>query len=137
MKTSLRLGPLALALLLAACGGSSPPASSPSAHDEHEGHEAAEAKEHHDEGAQSPAVHDFHDVLAPLWHSEKGPERVAKTCAQAQTLKDKAAATNDAELVSATAALATECAKDGRPDFEARFAAVHESFHGVAKRAKH
>ena len=82
-------------------------------------------------------MHDFHEVLAPLWHSDKGPERVAKTCAQAQTLKDKATATNDAELVAATTALDAECKKDGRPDFEARFAAVHESFHGVASRAKH
>jgi hypothetical protein len=133
MKTSQSL-PLALALLLAACGGSSTPPAS--AANEHEAHEAQEAKEHHDEGG-SPAIHDFHEVLAPLWHSDKGPERVAKTCAQAQTLKDKAAATNDAELVAATAELDAECKKDGRPDFEARFAAVHESFHGVASRAKH
>ena len=131
MRTSSSL-PLALTLLLAACGGSSPsPASSPApTHEDHE------AKEHHGEGASSPAVHAFHEVLAPLWHSDKGPDRVTKTCAQAATLKEKAAATKDAELVAATDALATECAKDGRPEFEARFAAVHESFHGVAKRAK-
>jgi hypothetical protein len=132
--TSLPLACLALALVATACGGSTrPPEGAPVP-----SHEDEEAKMHHDDHAEaSPAVHDFHEVLAPLWHSDKGPERVAKTCAQAATLKEKATATKDAELVAATDALAAECAKDGRPEFEARFAAVHESFHGVAKRSKH
>jgi hypothetical protein len=132
--------PLASCLVLTACGGSSPSPASPHAeHEEHGGHEEHEdheAAEHHDEGAQSPAVHAFHEALAPLWHADKGPERVTKTCAQAGALHDKAVATKDAELVAATTALVTECEKEGRPEFEARFAAVHESFHGAAKRSK-
>ena len=109
----------ALFLLLFACGGAQ--------HPEHEEH-----AEHH--GDMSPAVHDFHETLAPLWHAPKGPDRVTKTCDNAATLQSKAKATNDAGLVSATDALAAECAKDGRPDFEAKFSAVHESFHKLAEK---
>jgi hypothetical protein len=72
-------------------------------------------------------------VLKPLWHAEKGQERTDKTCAQAKTLHEKAEATKDAELVAATKALAAECEKEGRPDFEARLVSVHERFHALAK----
>ena len=71
--------------------------------------------------------------MKPLWHAEKGPARTDKTCAAAKTLQDKATATTDKELIDATAALAAECEKAGRPEFEARLIAVHERFHALAK----
>lgn len=107
---------LFLLLFLFACGGAQ--------HAEHE--------EHHDEMA--PAVRDFHDTLAPLWHAPKGPERVTKTCDSAPTLQAKAKATNDADLAAATDALAAECAKEGRPDVEAKLAAVHARFHALMEK---
>lgn len=89
----------------------------------------------------------FHDTLAPLWHAPKGPDRVAKTCAQAMTMNDKASAIGAApppvkgdaaawkaeagELSGATRALVAECETEGRPKFEERFAAIHEHFHKV------
>lgn len=89
--------------------------------------------EHHKDESKLPApVREFHKVLAPLWH-DKSPERTAKTCAQAATLKEKAAATGDAALVSATDELVAECGKDGRPQFEAKFKVVHEKFHALAE----
>jgi len=98
--------------------------------------------EHHEEhgekhGDMSPAVHDFHETLAPLWHAPKGPDRVTKTCDSAGTLNAKAEATKDADLVAATKALAAECQKEGRPDFESKFHEVHERFHKVAEKSEH
>ncbi len=72
-------------------------------------------------------------MLAPLWHLDKGPGRADKTCAEVKSLQDKADATKDTELVAAVKALADECAKEGRPEFDARFTGVHERFHALAK----
>lgn len=72
-------------------------------------------------------------MLKPLWHAEKGPARLEKVCAESKTLQEKADATQDAELVSAVKALGDECAKEGRPELEARFVAVHDRFHALAK----
>jgi hypothetical protein len=136
----LRIAPL-FAISIA-CGGSTPPASAPHEHAEHE---HGQEEEHH--GNLPKEVREFHDLLAPLWHAEKGPERVTKTCAQARALhaaaieaagaRDKA---NDASwkaeggaLVDATAALAAECDKEGRPQFEARLSDVHEHFHKLVE----
>ncbi len=159
MKPGFFISSVALvSLALVACGGGAAPASPHDAahahcacggdHDrcacdhehcacggKHE-HGDEEGREHHEESALPAPLREFHDVLGPLWHSEKGPDRVTKTCAAAGTLHDKATATGDAELVTATTDLQTECAKDGRPDFEARFTAVHEKFHAAAKRAR-
>lgn len=121
---------LSLALLVTACGGA-PPATPTTP----TGAEAGE--HHHDDSGQPAPVRAFHDTLAPLWHADKGPDRIAKTCAQAKTLQTKAEATNDKELIAATVALVAECAKDGRADFEAKFGVVHERFHAVAKHAEH
>ncbi len=82
----------------------------------------------------APAVHEFHEELAPLWHMEKGPDRAEKTCKKVVVLKEKATATGDKELLDATVTLATECDKPGRPDFDARFKVVHERFHALAEK---
>jgi hypothetical protein len=138
MRTS--IFPCLATLALAACGNA-PPAASPATttgheHGEEHGHghgHGHDGKGHKDEKDMPAPVRDFHAVLAPLWHADKGPERAAKTCAQAATLREKAQATGDAELVAVVAALATECDSPGRPKFEERFHAVHERFHVVAK----
>ena len=130
----------ALSLVVAACGGSNPPAAAPDGHgphhehgDHHGGGHHDEKGEHHDEGKLPPALKEFHDVLAPVWHMEKGPERVTKTCAESGKLRDKAAATKDEPLLAAATALVSECDKPGRPEFDAKFTAVHERFHALLK----
>ena len=103
-------------------------------HDGHGGHEhgeKGEKGEHHKDLA--PPVKAFHEVLAPLWHMEKGADRTAKTCAQTSALREKATGTGDKELIAATTSLAAECEKEGKPEFDARFSAVHERFHALAE----
>jgi hypothetical protein len=129
MKTRLAL--LSILVLVPACGGSPPsPATPEREHGEHHGEHGGHHEEHE---KLSPELHAFHEVLAPVWHSDKGPERVTKTCAQAGTLKEKAQATKDAELVAATTALAAECDKPGRAEVEQKLGVVHERFHALAK----
>jgi hypothetical protein len=123
-----------LALACAACGGAPPPdaAHAGSQHDEH-----AEAHE-----ALPPALHAFHEALAPVWHSAPGDERVSKTCAADAELTEKAAPTSDADLVAATAAVAKACAdyraatlKDAHAlePVETALAKVHHRFHELAE----
>ena len=125
-------------VLVLACGSNPPPepntatttaSSKPGERKDHK-------EKHNDHGDLAPPVKAFHDELSPLWHADKGPDRTAKTCAQAGSLKEKAVATNDKDLVAKTDALVTECAKDGRPDFESKFADVHTQFHALTKPAK-
>ncbi|MFO0613487.1 MAG: hypothetical protein U0414_12900 [Polyangiaceae bacterium] len=104
-----------------------------------------EHEEHGDLGAPLTA---FHDVLAPLWHGAKGDTRTTSTCAAAADLHERALAVDSAgppanaqspdlykerakKLIVSVDDLGTECGKPARPDFEAKFAAVHEAFHGV------
>ena len=131
--------------LLIACGGSSTPAASPSSTTG--GETGAENKEgHHGNGHSgkgghheglSPALNDFHGVIAPVWHAPAGKERIEKACSNSKALVEKAQATGDAELVAAAGAIDPACAKDGRPDVEAKLSAVHDRFHALAKMAKH
>ena len=109
-----------------ACGGATP---APAEHAEH-----AEHGEHGEHGALAPALKDFHGVLAPVWHSPEGAARAEKTCANVKALEEKARATADAELVAATTALEPACAKDGRPEVEAKLTAIHARFHTLAER---
>jgi hypothetical protein len=139
---------LLLLSLSVACGGSSSPAASPSSttssdakptegaeHKEgHHGH-GHEGKDHHPNLA--PPVKEFHGVLAPVWHTQAGAARVEKACSNAKTLAEKAQATGDAELIAAAGALEPACAKDGRPEVEAKLAVVHDRFHALAKAEKH
>ncbi len=116
-----------VAFALAACGGS-PPAEAPAPV-----HHRGEHAEHKEPEQLAPPLKDFHAVLSPLWHLDPGPGRAEKTCTEVKSLQDKADATKDAELAAAVKALADECAKEGRPEFDARFTAVHERFHALAK----
>jgi len=118
----------ALAILLAACGGSQKSAPAPAP-------EVAKVE-------PSKAVGDFHDVLAPLWHADPGPQRTDDTCKQAPqmvaladvvaTSAEPAWADKAAGLQASTKALADDC-QHGRAGFDAKFHDVHEAFHQVAE----
>lgn len=97
----------------------------------HEGHGEGGHGDHH--ANLSPALHELHEVLAPVWHSEPGAVRVEKTCAAAASLNEKAQATADAELVANFAAVTAACAAPGRTDVEARLGVAHDRFHALAK----
>jgi hypothetical protein len=138
--------------LFAGCGGSTPPAEG--AHEHHAGHEHGKhgGHEHHE---MTGPMREMHDVLAPLWHAEKSPEREVKTCEAVPTFTQRAEAieknvpesakgkeaayqTAAKNLVTAVAALGTECAKaaGSRSEFEAKFHDMHEAFHKVMESAR-
>ncbi len=156
MMMKLTISAATLALLLAGCGSKSRsdslPASAaePTVSDSHG--EAHEGEPEHAHGAAGGPVDKFHEQLAPLWHAPESPQRVTDTCAAAGTLHGlandivKAGAPEGAapdyldaaqKLVDAVAALHVECGTAERKEFGARFAAVHEAFHGVAERSAH
>lgn len=136
------------------CGSSSTSATGAGAVAQGSGAEAA-AHEHHEHGEGGHHAHglppgpvaDFHGVLRPLWHSEPGPERDARTCAQAGALRTHAGAivaapvpesarAHEAEYrAAATAlngevdALVTACGATDRAGVADRLAAVHTAFH--------
>jgi len=157
VRSSSLLAIVAAGLFALGCGSSTPPAEHAGEH-EHEHGEKHEHGEHgekhkHGEKGEHPkltgAMHEFHEVLAPLWHADKSPERTKKTCEAVPTFEARAAAVDkDAPADAARAAgyhtaaqglsaavvgLKAECAKPeaGRADFEAKFMAVHEAFHKV------
>jgi hypothetical protein len=147
MKTSPTLVVLLSSLALVACGGSAQtaaPAAEPT---------AAPAEEHHAEQFPAGPVSEYHEVLMPLWHADESPERAARTCDAAATLRERAQAIVDAPapeaakadeaawkdaataLVGAIDAMITACAADGRPGFSAAFGAVHDAFHKLTELA--
>lgn len=126
--------------------------------EQHDAQHGGEAGKHHDGAAgehhdhhdiASGPVGEFHAVLSPLWHADKSPERTAKTCDQAATLRGHATAVEagpppagaSADAFKASAKTMTEavdaliaaCGADGRPEVEAKFAVVHDAFHKVAE----
>lgn len=134
MTKTIRLGSLFLVLAVAAgCGGAKKSATTAPIGDddtkmEHEGEE---------HGEMPPAVHAFHEQLAPLWHAPEGDERAQHTCEAVPAMKAQAAAIEGSEgLVAALDALAEACAADGRPDFAAKFGAVHDAFHAVLEQSQ-
>lgn len=133
---------------LVACGGSEPPPAAPSSTTAapSEAKEAAageHGKGHHDgkggheeHGKMPPALHDFHEVLAPIWHSKAGDERVGKACGGEKSLRDKAVAVGDAELTAGADAVKAACEKPGKSEVEGKLGVVHERFHKLAEQAK-
>jgi hypothetical protein len=108
--------------------------------------------EHHEEmNAMPPEIAKFHDVIAPRWHAEKGPQRMKDTCAALPELHTSADAlakatppttanadnwtTGTRSLVAAVATLDTTCKSNDATSFETAFAKVHESFHGLMAQA--
>jgi hypothetical protein len=145
---------LVFVLLAAACGGNkTAPATTtttqpaePHGH-EHEGSGGAGA-EHE---ALTPELTAFHDLLAPLWHAEKGPKRIKDTCAAVPQFKTSADAVAKATpptkanadtwtqgtraLVDSVNALETACKTNDSAKFEAAFHNVHEAFHRLMEQA--
>lgn len=115
-----------------------------------EGHHGGEHPEGEKHGHDfAPEMAAFHDAMKPHWHAEVGEARTTATCDAAATLIENAKAVaagtapegaTDAEayttqagaLVSAAEGLDTSC-KGDRADFEDKFKAVHEAFHGLMK----
>src|SRR5262249_18386068 len=95
---------------------------------------------------------EFHAVLSPIWHSDKGPGRVAKACDAAKTMRERASAVETAAppagakpdeysanakaLTASGDALAAACAADGRPDVEAKLSLLHDAYHKIAEQAR-
>jgi hypothetical protein len=149
VRSSSILALVSAGLFALGCGSGAPPAEHAGEH-EHGGHEHGEHGEH---PKLTGAAHEFHEVLAPLWHAEKSPERAKKTCEAIPTFEQHAAAVDkevpaDAAraaaahasaqgLIAAVGELKAECAKPeaGRADFEAKFGAVHEAFHKLMESA--
>jgi len=135
-----------LILAVAACGGSSktdteePGGAEPVAHVEGEGEEGKGEEGHPELTAEMSA---FHDVLAPLWHSES-PDRQDKTCENAGKMLSLGEKIQNAPnpgadetawaeavqtLMVSIVKLMDECKSGG--DFDANFGAVHDAFHGL------
>jgi hypothetical protein len=142
LRASLLVAFASAALFALGCGPSTP-----NAEHEHGEHEHGE-HEHGEHPKMAGAMNEFHEVLAPLWHADKSPERTKKTCEAVATFETRAAAVDKdvpesaraAEaayhtaaqgLIAAVGELKTECAKPEHADFEAKFMAVHEAFHKV------
>ena len=125
----------ALAVLLAACGGT----------------HAAPAPATPSEQPMPPELTTFHDVLAPRWHAAQGPQRIEDTCDAVPELHTKAGAiatmtpptgadadtwtTATKALVDAVANLDATCKANDATQFEAAFGKVHESFEALAAAA--
>ena len=137
------LSVIAVSALTVACGNSEPPPVTPAnppppaaaeakgagAAGHVEGHEGG----HEDHGKMKPALHDFHEVLAPIWHSTPGSERVGKACGGLNDLNAKAAAVADAELTANVEAVKTACGTPTKADVEPKLSAVHDRFHKLAE----
>jgi len=140
----------ALALALVGCGGSGGDAEE--GHGDHHAGGEHEGGDHH--AGLPPAVHNFHEVLGPIWHSEEGDTRRDLACEQ-QSLHDLESAADDVEAMSvpegvdenAWHAAADDLAADvdgvvsaceaGGDEAETRLADVHQAFHAVANLVGH
>ncbi len=127
---------LTIAALLAACGSKQPAPATTPAHDEH-----AEMAN------MPPEMKTFHDVLAPRWHADKGPQRMQDTCAALPDFHSDADAlakatpprsahadtwtTGTKQLVDAVAGLDATCKANDAAAFETAFEKVHVSFHDL------
>lgn len=139
-------------LLLAACSANPPPAA-PAA----TGTSGGEAPHHGAGGARhAPAfppgpVADMQGVLRPVAHGNVGPDRDARICAQAETLRQRAGAiaagaipaqaqpradvwrAGTARLTREADALVAECANTTRAAVFQRLEALHVAFHDLAE----
>lgn len=142
---------VAVAALTVACGGSEPPPAAPSntaattapgeaakgeaATGHHDGKGGGQ-HDKEDHGKMPPALHEFHETIAPIWHTTAGNDRVTKTCSGEKSLRDKAAAVGDAELTANAEAVKAACEKPGKADVEAKLSTVHDRFHKLVEQAK-
>lgn len=144
------------AILFAACSSATPDAHDAQTHDEHGDHDEHHADgdreargEDHEEGGHDDGhpqmdgdLHAFHEVLAPVFHMDKGAARADKACAGAAAMKEAAgkvaaSRSNDgakgkaAELVTQVDALAAACAGTDKSAVEAKLDEVHGAFHAT------
>jgi hypothetical protein len=133
--------------LLVACGGSETPTTTAPATPLAEEKPAPAPEEHGEHGKLSPELDAFHEILAPRWHADPGPQRTKDTCAAIADFKTRAAAVKSAampagaeaaawseagaRLETSVVALEVECTAGGadQAKFDAAFSAVHDAFH--------
>lgn len=93
---------------------------------------SAVADDHHPMHHQFPKdVDAFHSVLAPIWHSPPGKERLQNACAKAGQMDNLAKGIRSidaSQLVEAISVLKLKCQGD-RAEVDAALFDVHESFH--------
>jgi len=147
MNTAL-IAALVLGAIACGGGGAKPdPAAEPMNVQKHEVGAHAPAGEHEEHGKMPAAISKFHDTLAPRWHADKGPQRMADTCAALPQLHSDAAAVVAApapegadpavwsaggtQLDAAVTALEAPCKANDAAAFEPAFERVHTSFHHV------
>ncbi|NUO53173.1 MAG: hypothetical protein HOV80_30360 [Polyangiaceae bacterium] len=158
MQMVLRSLSVAVGLVLAlGCGGSKEPAHDASHEGEHAEGDKHEGEKHeggHEEGGEhhhpkmEGAIKSFHDVLAPVYHADKGPGRVDKACAATTSMKDEAAKvaaepkgdaaawkTDSDTLTKTVGDLETAC-KGDKAGVEPALEKVHDAFHALMEKAK-
>src|SRR5687768_14592150 len=133
----------ALVLVLSACGGGKK--SAPDTTTTAQQGEGGQVSAGHEEGHphEMPAeMTKFHDVLAPRWHAEKGPQRMKDTCAAVPEFRSTGDALAKATpptkanadtwtkgtraLVDSIGELEATCKANDATKFEAAFHKVHE-----------
>lgn len=135
------------AAALAACGGAATPGPAAPGEDHDHTHMSGEDPEemHHEphEG-MTGSLHELHELLAPVYHLEKGADRSTKACAATGSFRAKATkveaepkgepaawkAKTDA-FVGAVDALETACKAPGQADVDAGLEKVHDAFHAL------
>jgi hypothetical protein len=144
-RTALTLG---LASLLA-CGGRELPPDVGRSHVRPDGEDLAHQGEDAEHGGGGHSKHDnltgpvkdIHDVFAPIWHMERGDERMKKACDAVSELlsrtrklsEDPSAAKKAAakDLSDKLDALAVDCAKTPPANFDALFSTAHDALHAL------
>jgi hypothetical protein len=147
MRTTLKTTTISLLMLGAMACGASNEAATPgeAAMASSSGSEAHEHGGHHRHRFPAGPVTDFHAVLRPLWHSEPGADRDARTCTEAGSLHTHAAAivaapvpeaaqAHESDYRAAAAVLNREvetlpAACAGQSGVAERLEAVHTAFH--------
>jgi len=113
-----------LCLGLAACGSSTSESDEATS-----GGEATPAQEH---PSLPPDLHAFHDVLAPVWHSDAGEGRAQAACENAQSFVQLSANVEDGQaLRDASRHLAAICGSAESAAIEEALGSVHQAFHDV------
>lgn len=148
---------LGLAVVVVGCGASKESAHDASHHEgegEHAGGEGHEGGHEHEESGEKHhpemegAIKSLHDVLAPVYHADKGPGRVEKACAattslKAETTKVAAEPKGDAvawktdvdSLEKSIGEMETACQGD-KTGVEPALEKVHDAFHALMEKAK-
>lgn len=145
-----------ICVIAAGCGSSES-----AEHSEHSGGEHAEHAAEHAEHAEHGGGHHgppavlvpYHDVLAPIWHSEAGQVRADLACAgvtdliaQGEALAAAPAPTEHPDWASQVGLIGTDaqglamlCGNEASTveEKEASLNALHDRFHGLMEMARH